>query len=618
MLILLVTISIGFSSFSNFNITAASPTEPVFEGFTAEGYENTNAINFVNKTIITVKYSVDRYANVKGINIFGSGSNLSVLPIEGLALNFSYNLKSRTYYEGSFRLTSFTKFKGYAWVGEVTNGTFEVIDVFNHLDAWHYLYVNEEGTPPDFSRISNVTSTLTPGVYRATANKTEKPIVVFYKVYSGTPEDDVTLAISVYRDKIINASLNIFDSYVNFIKMNFSSEHETYVEFNATIEFTVRTLYFCANNSFGWDTWESSSNELHSNLNIKALYNGYDFYSQPTSEGKITDVDNIRFNITTLNTTDIESFGLSYYVQESSENDTIIVPWTEIGAILNQTYTEINENKNTDTIHEYIVSIGTFNSGNIIHYEAYNIYYGEYYNETAGNLKKLAIYDSKPNLALYPVNNSYISKTNITFWYTAGIARGEIYNVSLDFGDGTPLKDLTTDMTNKTYHIYPQLTGEYKVTLYYTVNITRETEVPILVSNSISTRIYLDFEPPYLNIVSRTSNETKIVDGYVQLYLQYYDNYSEIFRVWIFWGDGTVQNVTGDNFVFHYYTKSGNYTVIIMAEDNARNQNNVTITYNIVLTTKTQTVPTPYEFISVIFSLILVGFIVKKKNRKMK
>ncbi len=613
--ILLVTITIGLGQLTDFKVAAETdPTEPVFEGFTAEGYDNTNAINFIENTEITVEYSVGRYAGVEGVNIYGFGSGLNITPTEGLALNFSYSLKERTYYEGSFKLTNLTQFKGYSWVGDIANGTYEELAVFNHLDAWHYLYVNEDGTPPEFARIYNASSTTTPGIYRATANKTETPILVVYRVYGGSPSDLVTLVTSVYRDVIYNTSINIFSGSIDVIPMNFSVEEETYVEFNATIDFTDRTLYFCANNSYGWDSWDSSSNELRSQVNIKALYNGYDFYSQLTFGDVVTDVDDIRLNITTYNTTEIESFGINYYVEESIDNDTRVVPWTQVGATLNQTYVEINDADNNDTVREYLVSLGSFSAGNILCYEAYNIYYGEFYNETNGRMNKLTIYDSKPYLTLYPINNSYINRNNITFWYDAEIARGEITEATLDFGDGSPFEILGVGEDNITSHLYPEVTGEFNATLNVTINIIRETQAPILINNTVSVLIYLDFEAPTLNIVSKTNNETDIVDGYVELYFEYSDDYTGVLRVWVFWGDGTVQNVTGDTFVYHHYTNSSFYTITIMAEDKAGNQNNVTITYNVVLPEELIITPTPYALIPAIFSIMLIGYVVRKKK----
>ncbi|MHA1199740.1 MAG: hypothetical protein ACTSQF_10470 [Candidatus Heimdallarchaeaceae archaeon] len=613
--ILLVTITIGLGQLTNFNVTAeVDPTEPIFEGFTAEGYEDTNAINFNEETEITVEYSVGRYAGVEGINIYGLGSGLNITPTEGLALNFSYSLKERTFYEGSFTLTNLTQFKGYAWVGEINNGTIEELDVFNHLEAWHYLYVNEDGTPPIFERFFNASQTTTPSVFRAAANKSDKPIMVVYRVFGGNPTDLVTVVTSVYRDTITNASVNVFGSTLNVIKMNFSLESETYVEFNATIDFSDRTLYVCANNSYGWDSWLKSQNELRPYLAVKALYNGYNFISQPTFDETLTDVDNIRMNITTWNTTDAESFGINYYVEESVDNDTRIIPWTQTAATLNQTYAEENEFENTDIVREYLVSLGSFSAGNILFYEAYNIYYGEYYNETYGQMNRLTIQDSMHGLSLFPLNSSYINRNNITYWYSADIVRGEITEATLDFDDGSPIEILGTGDNNITYHVYPEVTGSFNATLNVTINIIRETDVPILITNTASVMIYLDFEPPELTITDRTSNDTDIVDGYVELYLDYTDDYTGIFRVWVYWGDGTVSNVTGDTYVNHYYTNSSSYTITIMAEDKAGNQFNVTLIYNVVLPETTIITPTPFAMIPAIFSIMLIGYVVKKKK----
>ena len=612
-LILLVTLTIGFGQKTKFNASAAvDPTKPVFIGFTAEGYGDTNIFNFNEKTKITVEYRVGRYAGVDGVNIYGSGSGLNNDPTEGLALNFSYNLKQHSYYKGTFTLKNATLFKGYAWIDNIDNGKTEDTDVFNHLEDWHYLYVNEEGTPPAFFRVINASS-IASGVYRATANKTEKPVMIVYREYGGTKTDVVTLVTSVYRDIISDPTLNVFEDTINLIRMNFSVETETYVEFNATINFTDRTLYFCANNSYGWDSW-SSSNQLKNALQIKTITNGYDFYSQPTFEEKFTDVDSIRLNITALNTTDIESFGISYYVQKSAENDTEIVPWTEVDATLNQTYSEINDNDNTDIIREYLVSLGKLNAGNILCYEAYNIYYGEIYNETDGRMHKLTIQNSKPSLSLHPLDNSYHRQENITFWYEADYVRGEIINATLDFGDGSPIEILGSDEGNITSHTYSKTNDEYTATLNVTLNIIRETEIPILVSNTTFALIYLDFIPPNLSITAKTNNTRDIVDGYVELYLDYSDDYTGIFRVWVFWGDGTVQNATDDTFIYHYYTNSSTYTITIMAEDRAGNQFNVTIIYSVVLPEPIIITPTPFALLPVIISVLLLGYSYQKKK----
>ncbi|MHA1202122.1 MAG: hypothetical protein ACTSQ4_06355, partial [Candidatus Heimdallarchaeaceae archaeon] len=155
---------------------------------------------------------------------------------------------------------------------------------------------------------------------------------------------------------------------------------ETYVVFNTTIEFTERTIYFAANNSYGWDTWADGL--LKNNLNIYKINNGFDFNSDTVLHESITDVDEVDIVITTVNSTEYDSFGIGYYVIESLENDTEIVSWTDIEGTLQSNYTEVNDLGFNDTMREYNVSLGIFAVDNIIYFEAYNIYYGELYNET--------------------------------------------------------------------------------------------------------------------------------------------------------------------------------------------------------------------------------------------
>ena len=318
LLLTIITMSFTMGQMINNSVKAASTAEPVFEGFTAEGFETYAGINFPNGTKITVEYSVDRFVGVSGVVIVGNGSGLDMDPSASLELNYTDSEVDRSYYTGTFTLTGNTIFKGYGYIGPVGNGTYEEVEVFNHLEAYHYLFVNEEGLPPEFHTIVNATSTPTPNSYYAPSNKTNHTISVSYRVYGGTPQDNVTLAISVYRDKLYNASLNIFDSDVIFIKMDwYNSSNLQYETFNTTFTFTERTIYFCANNSYGWDTW-GGTNELRDTLNIYRINNGFYFNSRTILSEQHTDVDNVDFTIRAYNATDVETFGIQYYVTDSS------------------------------------------------------------------------------------------------------------------------------------------------------------------------------------------------------------------------------------------------------------------------------------------------------------
>ncbi len=613
--IILITLSLGLGPFDP-NMHAASSTEPILESLVAEGLEDFQGINFPNLTLITVEYSVDRFIGVSGIVIVGSGSNLSLTPETSLALNFSYSQVDRSYYEGTFSLTNLTLFKGYAWIGDITNGTYEELENFNHLGPWHYLYVTEEGTPPAFHSIGNATVTQNNFIYYTPSNQTNNTIVIRYEIYEGTENDTVTLALSKYREPITNVSLGIFNDDVTFIEMDWQEGNTTTtsVIFNTTYEFTDRTIFFSANNSYGWDTW-GGINEVRTQLNVYMIYNGFYFESNTLQEGKITDLDNLEFNITTYNSTDTEKYGIRYFVTQGLDNDTEIVPFTDVEATLNRNYTVENENGFNDTIREYFVSIGSFSKGNILHYEAYNLYYGSFYNETGGIMKLVYIYDSVPEIDLYPVNNTYTNDYNVTFYYEIDTSRGSLYSVEMDFDDGTPITDIMDVDTNTSVHYYPQVTGEYNATLYITINITRVNDASVLVNATASTIIYLDFENPTLEITSYTLNDTAITDGYVEVYFEYSDAFAGISRVWIFWDDGVVQNVTDDYFAFHNYVEDGNYTVIIMAEDKAGNQFNSTITFTVVLEVETPTSTTPFATLSILFSLLVAGYVINKKNK---
>jgi len=615
--ILLITLSMGIGSL-NLVTQAALSTEPIFEGFVAEGFGDFQGINFPNNTVITVEYSVDRLVDISGVVIVGSGSNLTLTPATSISLNFSNSQVDRSYYTGSFNLTSLTSFKGYAWIGEINNGTYEVLENFNHLGPWHYLYVTEEGTPPEFQSITNATSVGFDYVFYSPSNQTNNTITIRYVAYGANENDTVTLALSTYRDTITDASLGVFTEDVTFIEMDYEEGNETYgqVIYNASFEFTERTIFFSANNSYGWDMW-GGINEVRTQLVVYMITNGFYFESKPLQDDKITDLDNIEFNITTYNSTDIEEFGISYYVTESIENDTEIVPLTTVSATLDQNYTLENIHGNNDTIREYLVSIGSLSSGNLLYYEGFNLYYDSYYNETGGSMKLIYIYDSTPELKLYPVNNTYTNDVNVTFYYEIDTARGVLYSAEMDYDDGTPITDVYDPGTNTSIHIFPELTGDYNATLFISVNMTRVNDVPILVNNSISTMIYLDFEEPILDIIDFTSNDSEITDGYVEIYFDYNDVYAGIGRVWIFWDDGIVQNVTDESFAFHNYVEDGTYNITIMVEDKAGNQFNSTITYIVELVIETPTTTTPYATLAVLLSLFVTGYVLnKRKNGK--
>ena len=603
--------TIGFST--NYIVFAENTAEPTLERIMVDEDE-IDYFNFENNTIVTVEYSVDRYVGVDGVILVGFGSELDMDPFNSINLTYSYSLQDRIYYIGDIELTENSYFKGYGWAGDIANGTYEEVEEFNHLDQWHYLFVNEVGVPPEFHGIVNVTSSGGFRTYYAPANQTNHTIVISYRVYGGTEADNVTLVYSVYRDKLYNASLNVFDSSIVFKNMTYADiSTETYVVFNTTIEFTERTLYFTANNSFGWDTWDDGL--VKSYLNIYKINNGFYFNSNTVLHELITDVDEVDILITTLNSTEADLFGIGYYVIESLENDTEIVTWTQIEGTLQSNYTEENDLGNNDTIREYNVTLGIFDVDNIIYFEAYNIYYGELYNETVGNYHTVRIYDSRPYLNLLPISGAYVNHEDITFSFEIALNRGNITEILMDYGDGSPVANLTTleadEDDGKYYviHTYPVTTEGYNVTL--TVSTSLGT------FNSTTNYLYLDFDAPTLEITEFTNNVTEITNGYVELYFTYSDDYSGVWKVTVDWGDGVVQNVTEDSYAFHYYVKSGTYTVIVEVEDKGGNTFSLSIIYTITLPVNTPTDQVPFAALSAFISILFLGcsvFLLKRRK----
>ena len=133
---------------------------------------------------------------------------------------------------------------------------------------------------------------------------------------------------------------------------------------------------------------------------------------------------------------------------------------------------------------------------------------------------------------------------------------------------------------------------------------------------TITNNLYLDFDPPTLELTQYTSNATEITDGYVELYFTYADDYAGIWKVIIDWGDGIVQNVTDDNYAFHYFTKSGTYEVIIKAYDRGKNTFSLSLIYTITLPEVEPTEQVPFAFISTLIGIFVVGYVVFRLKRK--
>ncbi|NPD89467.1 MAG: PKD domain-containing protein [Asgard group archaeon] len=606
-----ILVSVVFSVINTKNVLAENEARPRLESIIAEGFEGFNGQNYPNGTLITVEYSVKRYVGVDGVKLVGAGSNFTLDINLGLELNFSNSFELRSYYTGTFNLTEHSYFKAYGWIGDVTNGTYEEVDYFAHLGPWHYLFVNEN-LAPEFDKILNATSTDVSKVFYSPANYTNHTIVIRYKVYGGGENENITLATSVYRDKIANSSITEFDADVSFIKMDWVNEtHETYEVYNTTILFTTRTFYFSANNSNGWDTWNNGV--ITDRLNIYRIDNGFHFESKTVLNEKHTEVNPISFNITSINATEYETFGISYYVVESSENSTEIVPWTLVEALLNTTYIDTDSDGYNSTIRKFNATIGPFNVGNIIYFEAYNIYKGEHYNETTGNLHRIEIYDSTPELYLTPIDGIYTNNHTVTFFYEVELNSGNITEATFDYGDGTPLDILSLESHDTLVHDYP-----FGVAAFY--NYTLFVNNSLGTSNNITHLIYLDFQNPLLDMTSNTNTSRDIVDGLVELRFEYSDDYTGIKFVHIDWGDGIVQNVTDEHYALHYYVESGTYNVTITAQDRAGNNQSVILIYNVVLSTETPTEPTPNSFVSVLITLVAMGIVIssnlKLKKRK--
>ncbi|MHA1304677.1 MAG: hypothetical protein ACTSPI_13345, partial [Candidatus Heimdallarchaeaceae archaeon] len=596
-LILIVLISISLAFYFNpiSSVRGETVPAPKLKEYTPAGY------SIDNGTIITVNYTVPRFAGIDGVLLVGEGSNLTTNLDSALELNYTHSYRDLSYYSGSFNLTENTKFKAYAWSGDVSNGTYEDLEVVNHLGAWHYIYARNSLHPPYLDESKVNIDKISSYTFVAEDNQT---VVLKYIVRNGDPADKVTLALSVYRDKITNGSLTNYEG-ISFLEMDYETNDTGtgFPVYTISFNFTERTIYFAANNSAGWDI-DPDSGELR----IYKIQNGFTFESEKEMDDYYTDVDPVNVIVRTVNETEHDVFGVSYKVEESASNDTEIVTWTDLtnGVLFNETIVT-NDNGWNNTVKEYRFTLGTFDIGNVIYFEAFNLYYGERYNETDGFYHKLKIYDSRPQLSLLPRNNSYLNDPSVEFNFTIELIRGSISGIIVDFGDGE-IKNITDFETTSITHNYTDVSAEYQVTLY--VNST------LFTTNNVTHTIFIDITPPVGTLDPRTTNTTieKSTDGYVELYFTYEDNFG-IDHVWIDWGDGTVWNATGEYNATHIYLHSGDYDVVIEIVDYAGNSFNITLSFSVELTEET-TATTPYTLLFPVFSFAIMVYVYSKiKNR---
>ncbi len=568
---------------------------------------------FANETNITVYYSVERFKGVNGILLVGEGSNLTINLNHALQLNFSHSLRDRSYYNGTFTLTSNTKFKAYSWSQEITNGTYEDLDPFNHQDGWHYLYARTDRFTPQLYFINATETQAGSGIYYAKENAT---INVKYVVNNGntTNPESVTLAYSVHRDKIKNGSLvNIDDDTgINFIEMEFEELEEgtDYPIYQTTFNFTWRTIYFCANNSEGWDLHPQTGE-----LNIYEINNGFSFSSKPAISELYTDIDDVTISIVVKNATEEDSFGIGYSVEQSKDNDTVIKEWEEI---MVSSYTEANqtseEGYNT-TVRTYTANLGKYDLDNLIYYKAFNIYHGEIYNETQSHT--IIVYDSKPSLSLKPTDGRYLNNATVNFRFEIEMIKGNVSEILFNFGDGN-MANIQDLESNSTIHYYDaNVSRDYNVTLSVIGTINTTTDGIVNTTRNVTHTIYLDFITPTCEITWAT-NDSVSTDGYISMNFTYGDAYGKIKRVWIYWGDGVVENITSANSRTHRYLEDGEYEVIIQVVDYAGNEFNVSIVFEVEYEIETPQ-ETSFGAIVPILSFMTLGliptFMKKKKER---
>jgi hypothetical protein len=533
-------------------------TMPVFISLNDTGTP-TNSYIYDNQTVITINYKADRY-NIDGLILLGQGSNLTENK-DNLSQNRNftkdYSLRDQSYYSIEINVTSYTYFYAYAWYGSYENGTYEEVSLVGGQSV-HQLYINEGKWYPQILTNEEI--------YVPYNNN----FTIQYKVknFENETDDYVTLSVSENSSAIYEQSKSIV--YSNMTKVNYTEiDGDWYSIFEFELNVTLPLMYFSAFNENGWERSDGTSalyHEIGTGFNFTTSFNeGLSLY---------TDVDTVKFNITTFNITD-DFTDVGYKIRThqniSVYNDT--TSWTEVNGlnvldeVLLNTTVDGNTNVNSSLRSIYNVTLTTYEVDNIIEIQSF-LKYGVDSNLTS-EIYSITIIDASPIIIIENKNETITRADNAIVFFEMNTPKGEIVEAQINHILPNEILLRTYDVLEKENTTFNFAFDDNQTILQgvhiFEFNVTNSLNVSEIYIHTI----VVDQEGPSGSIEAIVS-----ANGKVEIEITYVDigiAPTGIDVVKINWGNNMTVNATGLSSLNFQYTKNGVYNIVLIIYDLAGN-----------------------------------------------
>lgn len=587
----------------------SSIPSPEFIGVSVNGETVTRYVFDVNTTV-KISYSADRFA-VDGVLLLGSGSNLTEDLSAAEGQNYSMTLerkfRDKKFFSIEINVTEFTKFYAWAWSGDINNGTRELIENFDTDreggQGFHYLWVTQEERYPEFQTVRNATAQ--EGSTRDFVTQLGSTVTIEYRVFN--PENN-TNAVIAFSDNNTNVYNSTTSKQFNMTFLNFDSS-TNYSTFAYNYTLNTRVVFFSAFNSKGWERsgTDSQTGIIHK-LSSYFLVNStlYDL-----DKREFSDLDLIGFNITTYNQTQEDLVFVRYRTYDNL-TDSDPSNWTDVQLMNFTSPYEVNKTINNVTTSTTLVTEYRFELNETLQFDqkievqpyVKNRNFTEYLE-----IKLFEIVDSRPSGVLFMGNNTYTNVTDYTVFFKATTEKGSLDLVEILYGvDPTNLSKVeVTNRPNIDTKANATVVFDQEGNFTFILNITNSLNR----TQSITAFLIVDHTNP---TTSLTETETS-ADGTVTVNFNVEDE-SGILISYIDWGDGLVQDVTNMTVESHTYRKSGDYQIMLVAQDKAGNIAVASLNVTITLPTSSETINNggPIEVVSILSVFVLIPIIRRKRK----
>ncbi len=583
-----------------------------FDRLTVDGETLDTNIVKVNTTV-KIQYTADRL-KVDGVVLLGVGNNLTENVEDAVAANFSLvedNAQGPTkFFSIEVNVTEFMKFYAYSWKDNYTNGTPEE---FNSIDedlegrAYHHIWIEGEEGYPIFEDVIGAEKQDPAEDYIAPLGTS---ISIRYTVSNPNNESSdriATLSISDNQTNVLNRSRSTF---INMTWVDYDNVSKVHTfEYNMTI--TKRVIFFTAFNSKGFERTSPQASKVHrisTEFSFSADYESFD-------ANQFSDIDNIYTNVTAINKTVDDRFFMRYRIANDTD-DITEANWTDVELFNITTPTIYNSSISNDTVTIYAFDLNmTLNYSKQIELQVYVKYFN--YTEYRPSVV-FDVYDSRPDVEIFGKDFRYSNKKSIVIEFSAKVTKGELDTVELkSVLNGSSLED-TYNVKNKdgletkaNETVSLSVEGVYIITLNATSTFNR--------SRVIEISVHADFTTP-TGSISLKGNASESNSGLVELVFTYGDNAlndSGVDKVYLDWGNGLVEDVTGKNSSVYEYTRGGEYQVVLTVWDKAGNNNTFALTVvipELVDNQNTSTQNAPFSLLGVLFGISTLVFLKRKSK----